>query len=56
MSRLRFIEIVTADQPDTPSYFTYDAVLNARERPTLDQVLKRELQPLSLERVLMFGG
>ncbi len=52
MTRERFIEIVTADQPDTPAYFTYDAVLNARERPTLEQALERELQPLSLERVL----
>src|SRR3954454_18636653 len=41
MSRERFTEIVTADQPDTPAYFTYDAVLNARERPTLDDALAR---------------
>ena len=33
MSRERFIELVIADQPDTPAYFTYDAVLNAREPP-----------------------
>ncbi len=52
MSRERFIEIVTADQPDTPAYFTYDAVLNSRERPTLDDALARELQPLSLEQLL----
>jgi rhodanese-related sulfurtransferase len=52
MSRERFIEIVTADQPDTPAYFTYDAVLNARERPTLDEALTRELRPLSLEQML----
>ena len=52
MSRERFIEIVTADQPDTPAYFTYDAVLNARERPTLDEALERELRPLSLDEVL----
>ncbi|MGH2915071.1 MAG: MBL fold metallo-hydrolase [Solirubrobacteraceae bacterium] len=51
MSRERFVEIVTSDQPDTPSYFTYDAVLNARERPTLDQALERELRPLSLAQV-----
>ena len=49
MSRERFIEIVTTDQPDAPSYFTYDAVLNARERPTLEQALERELRPLTLE-------
>ncbi len=51
MGRERFIEIVTADQPDTPAYFTYDAVLNARERPTLDEALERELRPLSLRQL-----
>jgi glyoxylase-like metal-dependent hydrolase (beta-lactamase superfamily II)/rhodanese-related sulfurtransferase len=58
MSRERFIELVTTDQPDTPAYFTYDAVLNTRERPTLDQALERELQPLSLAQLLerMRGG
>jgi len=52
MSRERFIEIVTADQPDTPAYFTYDAILNSRERPTLDDMLVRELRPLTLPQVL----
>ncbi len=52
MSKEEFIRIVTADQPDTPSYFTYDAVLNARERPTLEGVLEGELRPLSLGEVL----
>jgi hydroxyacylglutathione hydrolase len=51
MTRERFIELVTTDQPDTPAYFTYDAVLNARERPTLDEALARELRPLTLEQV-----
>jgi hydroxyacylglutathione hydrolase len=51
MSRERFIEIVTADQPDSPAYFTYDAVLNTRERPTLDEALDRELRPLTLDEV-----
>ena len=52
MSRERFIEIVTADQPDTPAYFTYDAILNSRERPTLDDMLVRELRPLTLPQLL----
>jgi hydroxyacylglutathione hydrolase len=52
MSRERFIETVTTDLPDAPAYFTYDAVLNARERPTLEQTLERELQPLTLEQAL----
>ncbi|MGZ4330865.1 MAG: MBL fold metallo-hydrolase [Solirubrobacteraceae bacterium] len=52
MSRERFIELVTADQPDMPAYFTYDAVLNARERPTLNQAIERELRPLLLQPLL----
>jgi rhodanese-related sulfurtransferase len=41
MSKEAFIQVVTADQPDAPDYFTYDAVLNSEERPTLDQTLAR---------------
>jgi glyoxylase-like metal-dependent hydrolase (beta-lactamase superfamily II)/rhodanese-related sulfurtransferase len=52
MSRDAFVDLVTADQPDAPAYFTYDAVLNSRERPTLDQALARELQPLTIEQLL----
>ena len=52
MSREQFVEIVTADQPDTPAYFTYDAVLNSRERPTLADAIERELKPLSLPQLL----
>ncbi|HEU5410739.1 MAG TPA: MBL fold metallo-hydrolase [Candidatus Acidoferrales bacterium] len=52
MSKEAFIHVVTADQPDAPAYFTYDAVLNSQERVTLDQALSREMNPLPLERVL----
>jgi hydroxyacylglutathione hydrolase len=52
MSRERFIEIVSSDLPDAPAYFAYDAVLNTRERPTLEQAMARELRPLALARVL----
>src|SRR3982751_239013 len=31
MSKEQFISLVTADQPEAPAYFTYDAVLNTRE-------------------------
>jgi hydroxyacylglutathione hydrolase len=51
MSRERFVELITADQPDAPAYFTYDAVLNSRERPTLEKTLARELKPMSVEQV-----
>lgn len=52
MSKDDFIRLVTADQPEAPAYFTYDAVLNTKERPTLDQTLERVLKPLSLEDLL----
>ncbi len=52
MSKEAFIQVVTADQPDAPAYFTYDAVLNSEERPTLDQALAREMNPLTLDGVL----
>lgn len=52
MSKQAFIELVTADQPEAPPYFVYDAVLNSKERATLEEALQRELKPLTLERVL----
>ena len=52
MSKEAFIQVVTADQPDAPAYFTYDAVLNSQERATLDDALARELKPLSLDALL----
>jgi len=52
MSKQAFIELVTADQPEAPPYFVYDAVLNSKERATLDEALQRELKPLELGRVL----
>ena len=42
MSKAAFVELVTADQPEAPSYFTYDAVLNSKERPTLDETLRAD--------------
>jgi len=51
MGKAAFVELVTADQPDAPSYFTYDAVLNSKERPTLDQTLER-VNPLALDQLL----
>ena len=52
MSREAFVELVTADQPDAPAYFVYDAVLNAKEHQTLDRSLAEGLKPLTLEQVL----
>jgi hydroxyacylglutathione hydrolase len=52
MSKKAFLELVTADQPEAPPYFVYDAVLNSKERPTLDESLERNLKPLALDAVL----
>jgi glyoxylase-like metal-dependent hydrolase (beta-lactamase superfamily II)/rhodanese-related sulfurtransferase len=51
MSKAAFVDLVTADQPDAPSYFTYDAVLNTQEHPTLDETLER-VSAVSLDQVL----
>jgi len=51
MSKAQFIDLVTADQPEAPSYFTYDAVLNSRERPTLEKTLER-VNALTLDQLL----
>jgi hydroxyacylglutathione hydrolase len=52
MSKQVFVDLVTADQPDAPSYFTYDAVLNTKERRTLDTMLEEQLKPLDVDVVL----
>ena len=55
MTKDEFIRLVTADQPDAPPYFTYDAVLNTRERATLDKRLEESLRPVELDEVLALG-
>lgn len=47
-----FRELVTAEQPEVPGYFVYDAVLNRQERPDLAASLRTSLRPLSLSEVL----
>jgi len=55
MSKDDFIRLVTTDQPDAPAYFTYDAILNTRERVTLEENLEQVLHPIELEEVLRMG-
>lgn len=55
MTKEQFIRLVTADQPDAPAYFTYDAILNTRERVTLDKNLEQVLRPIDLEEVIRMG-
>jgi hydroxyacylglutathione hydrolase len=55
MTKEEFIRLVTADQPDAPPYFTYDAILNTRERATLEKNLEQVLHPIDLDEVLRMG-
>jgi rhodanese-related sulfurtransferase len=52
MSKDAFIRLVTADQPDAPPYFTYDAILNTREHATLDKNLDEVLHPVEFDEVI----
>jgi hydroxyacylglutathione hydrolase len=55
MSKEEFVRLVTADQPDAPAYFTYDAILNTREHTTLDKNLEQALHPIHLHEVVRMG-
>ncbi len=52
MTRGDFIRLVTADQPEAPAYFSYDATMNRREHASLDSVLAAVLRPLSLDEAI----
>ena len=52
MSRERFIEMITENQPPAPAYFSYDAQLNKKERLRLDDALQSGLKPLTLDALL----
>ncbi len=52
MSREDFIDLVTANQPDAPEYFVYDAIKNRQERPALDEAMTKSLRPIPLDEVL----
>lgn len=52
MSRGEFMTLVTADQPEAPDYFVHDAILNRKDRSSLDETLQKSLKPLSVDDVL----
>ncbi|MEW4452382.1 MBL fold metallo-hydrolase [Bremerella sp. JC817] len=54
MSRSAFLDLVTTAQPEAPSYFVHDAILNRKDRQSLDESLKESLSPLTLSQVLQF--
>ena len=52
MTKEAFIELVTADQPDAPAYFTYDAVLNTQGAADARRDARARAEADELERVL----
>lgn len=52
MSKDAFRKIVTAEQPEAPPYFLYDATMNKQERATLEENLMHAMKGLSLREVL----
>lgn len=52
MSLEDFKRLVTADQPEAPDYFVYDAIKNRQERPDLEATLRASLRALEVEEVL----
>ncbi len=52
MSKEEFIASVTAELPEVPAYFSHDAVLNRRERPTLEQSLTQATKALDVDQVV----
>ncbi|QDU31310.1 putative polyketide biosynthesis zinc-dependent hydrolase PksB [Anatilimnocola aggregata] len=52
MSRAEFKQLVTAEQPEAPSYFVHDAMLNRQERPNLEGTLTKSLKSMSLNEVI----
>ena len=52
MSKPEFLQMVTAEQPEAPPYFAYDAILNTKEHATLEQTLDQVLKPLPLADLL----
>jgi rhodanese-related sulfurtransferase/glyoxylase-like metal-dependent hydrolase (beta-lactamase superfamily II) len=52
MALEEFRQLVTADQPEAPDYFIYDAIKNRQERPDLEASLRTGLRPLGLDDVL----
>ena len=49
-----FIDLVTEGQPPAPSYFAYDAVLNRKDRPLLDETAP--LRALDIDEVIRLVG
>ncbi len=46
------MKLVEVDQPEAPGYFVHDAILNRKERASLDQSMAGTMKELTLDEVL----
>jgi len=52
MPKADFIKMMVAEQPEAPAYFVHDAILNRKERPSLDKTMQKSMKALGIETVL----
>lgn len=52
MSKQEFMKLVEVDQPEAPGYFVHDAILNRKERESLDASMGKTLKPLAFDEVI----
>jgi hydroxyacylglutathione hydrolase len=48
----QFVSAITSHLPNQPAYFAHDAELNKSERPTLEEMLAVQNQPINLSQAL----
>ena len=56
MGRADFKRLVTAEQPEAPDYFVYDAIKNRQEHADLAAAMQSALKALSVDEVLALAG
>lgn len=56
MTKEEFVKLITANQPEAPKYFKYDAMLNLKPHASLDSVLHRKLTAIGeTEAIKMYN-
>ncbi len=49
LDKTAFKELVTKDQPASPAYFLHDAILNKRDRETLEEAMNRSHNEITID-------
>jgi rhodanese-related sulfurtransferase/glyoxylase-like metal-dependent hydrolase (beta-lactamase superfamily II) len=56
MPKETFMKLVEVDQPEAPGYFVHDAIMNRKERASLDESMAETMKALSLDDALNLQG